>query len=123
MSMTAPGALWSVFETVLVLSIVAACAVYALRALWPAAWRRARIACALPLLREGRPPWLRALGHLLAPAPALTPKAGSCGPCRGCEKGSETDVALAKSTVFAAKSLDTPAHAPVVIPAKAGIRL
>ena len=86
------GSLWNVLETALVLSIVAACAVYAIRALWPVAWRRARVACALSLLREGSPHWLRPLGQWLAPAPIHSTMAGSCGPCRGCEKNQPTVV-------------------------------
>ena len=49
----------------------------------PGAARRLRIALALPLLREGRPAWLRAFGKRLAPMPVST--ADGCGGCNGCE--------------------------------------
>lgn len=78
---------WALLESALVLAIVAACALQAVRTLWPAAWRRARVAAALSLLRADRPAWLRPLGRALAPTPAHARTAGSCGPCRGCEKG------------------------------------
>jgi hypothetical protein len=81
---------WTLLETALVLAIVAAWARQAVRTLWPAAWRRARVATALSLLRADRPAWLRPLGRALAPTPAHAGIAGSCGPCRGCEKGTAT---------------------------------
>jgi hypothetical protein len=96
-SAIAAGGLWGVLETALVVSIVAACALHAVRTLWPAAWRRARIACALPLMRAGSKHWLYRLGRLLAPEPAVIAGASSCGPCRGCEKGAPPTVALGRS--------------------------
>lgn len=51
----------------------------------PNAARRLRIALALPLLREGRPAWLRALGKRIAPAPNAS--ADGCGGCNSCETG------------------------------------
>jgi len=51
----------------------------------PAAARRLRIALALPLVREGRPAWLRALGKRIAPAP--TAGAGGCAGCDACDDG------------------------------------
>lgn len=55
------------------------------RKLAPNAARGLRIALALPLLRESRPAWLRALGRRIAPAP----KAGvdACGGCDSCDTG------------------------------------
>jgi hypothetical protein len=50
---------------------------------FPQAVRRLRLACAVPLVREGRPPWMRRLGRWLAPVPAGA--AGSCGACNGCD--------------------------------------
>lgn len=50
----------------------------------PGAARRLRIALALPLVREGRPAWLRALGKRIAPAPKVT---GGCTGCDGCDDG------------------------------------
>jgi hypothetical protein len=49
----------------------------------PDAARRLRIALALPLVREGRPPWLRALGKRVAPAPKTG--ADACGGCNHCD--------------------------------------
>lgn len=48
----------------------------------PAAARRLRIALALPLLREGRPAWLRACGRRIAPVPSAV--ADGCGGCNDC---------------------------------------
>jgi hypothetical protein len=48
----------------------------------PGAARRLRIALALPLVREGRPAWLRAIGKWIAPAPKA---AGGCAGCDGCD--------------------------------------
>lgn len=56
---------------------------YVAKRQWPGPVRKLRIACALPLLREGRAPWLRALGRRVAP-PVLD-SAGACGTgCDGC---------------------------------------
>ena len=48
----------------------------------PNAARSLRIALALPLLRDGRPAWLRAFGKRIAPAPT---RAGDG--CGGCDSG------------------------------------
>lgn len=50
---------------------------------FPGLTRRARSACAVELLREGRPAWVRKLGRCIAPRPRIT--AGACGRCDGCE--------------------------------------
>ena len=50
----------------------------------PGAARRLRIALALPLVREGKPAWLRALGKRIAPAPKA---AAGCAGCDGCDDG------------------------------------
>lgn len=47
--------------------------------------RSLRIALALPLLRDGRPAWLRTLGRRIAPAPKAS--ADGCGGCNSCETG------------------------------------
>lgn len=49
---------------------------------FPGTTRRLRVALALPLLRAGRPGWMRALGRWLAPAPTTTGK--DCGGCNSC---------------------------------------
>jgi len=51
---------------------------------FPNATRRLRVACALPLLREGRPRWLRSMGRWIAPPASLT-GAGACGGCDSCD--------------------------------------
>jgi len=50
----------------------------------PGAARRLRIALALPLVRDGRPAWLRALGRRIAPVPKA---GGGCNGCDGCDDG------------------------------------
>jgi len=48
----------------------------------PGTLRRARLALAAPLVREGRPAWMRSLARRIAP-----PSGGgssSCGGCDGC---------------------------------------
>jgi hypothetical protein len=64
--------------------VVLASLVVAMRKQFPNATRRLRVACALPLLREGRPPWLQRLGRRVAP-PARVAGDASCGGCNGCE--------------------------------------
>lgn len=51
----------------------------------PNAARRLRIAIALPLVREGRPRWMRALGGRIAPPSKAVE---GCGGCSGCDDGS-----------------------------------
>ena len=53
-----------------------------MRKQFPNATRRLRIAIALPLLREARPAWLRALARRIAP-PGLG-GGKDCGGCNGC---------------------------------------
>ncbi|NUS39142.1 MAG: hypothetical protein HOQ02_08985 [Lysobacter sp.] len=50
---------------------------------FPAGVRRLRIACAVPLVREGRATWLQRVGRWLAPAPRFA--GDRCGGCNGCE--------------------------------------
>ena len=61
---------------------VALSAGYVLRRQFPQATRRLRVAVALPLLRDGRPRWVRAAGRRIAPR-ASAADAG-CGGCTGC---------------------------------------
>lgn len=63
---------------------VLASAWFVLRTRFPEAARRLRLALALPLVREGRPAWIRTLGRRIAP-----PAGGRNGPgcrtdCGGC---------------------------------------
>ncbi|QNN46424.1 hypothetical protein H9L17_14870 [Thermomonas brevis] len=53
-----------------------------MRKQFPNATRKLRIALALPLLREGRPAWLRALARKIAPPGQGGGK--DCGGCNGC---------------------------------------
>lgn len=46
---------------------------------FPTAMRRLRLWLALPLVREGRPAWIRKLGLRIAP-----PAGGGAGACGGC---------------------------------------
>ncbi len=56
---------------------------YVVQQQWPGTVRRLRIACALTLLRDGRPRWLQKLGRWIAPAARIG--AGACGTgCGGC---------------------------------------
>ncbi len=67
---------------VIALAVLASVAVV-MRKQFPNATRRLRIALALPLLREGKPEWMKSLGRAIAPAP----KAGgpNCGGCDSCD--------------------------------------
>ena len=53
---------------------------------FPAGVRRLRVSMALPLLREGRASWLRALGRRIAPLPSAMASNG-CGGCNNCSSG------------------------------------
>lgn len=66
-----------------VAAVVALSAWMVLRRQFPAAARRLRVALAVPLVREGRPAWMRALGRRIAP-PALA-GGKACGGCNGCD--------------------------------------
>lgn len=66
-----------------VAAVVALSAWMVLRRQFPAAARRLRVALAIPLVREGRPRWMRGLGRRIAPPPAAGGK--SCGGCSGCD--------------------------------------
>ena len=72
--------LWLQYAAIALLVLASAAVV--MRKQFPNATRRLRIACALPLLREGRPDWMHALGRRLAP-PSST-QAGACGGCDNC---------------------------------------
>jgi len=49
---------------------------------FPGGVRRLRVALAIPLVREGRPAWLRAIGRSIAPTPATS--GPGCGGCDNC---------------------------------------
>jgi hypothetical protein len=50
----------------------------------PGLSRRLRVALAVPLVREGRPAWMKRAGRWIAP-PRLA--STGCGACTGCEPG------------------------------------
>ncbi|WP_460824174.1 DUF6587 family protein [Lysobacter olei] len=50
---------------------------------FPGAVRKARLAIAVPLVREGRPVWMVRLGKRIAPASESL--GGGCGGCDGCD--------------------------------------
>jgi len=51
---------------------------------FPEGVRRLRIACAVPLVRDGRPAWLQGIGRWVAPVPRRIDGDG-CGSCNGCD--------------------------------------
>lgn len=67
--------------TVIALAVLLSTA-YVVRRQFPAGVRRLRVACALPLVREGRSPWLQRLGRYIAPAPLAAEN--ECGGCNNC---------------------------------------
>ena len=67
-----------------VAAAVLASAAFVVRRQFPGAVRRARIACAVPLVREGRAPWLRRVGLWIAPEPRSAGDDG-CGSCNACK--------------------------------------
>ena len=70
---------------VIALAVIASAAVVAKKQ-FPGGVRRLRIVCALPLVRDGRPDWMRRLGRAIAPAPSAS------GPnCAGCDSCGPSD--------------------------------
>lgn len=49
---------------------------------FPGSVRKVRVAIALPLLREGKPSWLRSIGLWVSPASRT--EASACGGCDNC---------------------------------------
>ncbi len=71
---------WLLFQyAVIALAVLASAWVVAVKQ-FPGGVRRVRVALAMPLLREGRPAWLRAAGGWIAP-----PGQGGTGNCGGCK--------------------------------------
>ena len=78
----------SLFVQYIVIALaVMASAGYVMQKQWPGRLHGLRIACALPLLRDGRVAWIRSIGRMIAPAPRLTGE-GGCGGCDGCGSAS-----------------------------------
>lgn len=63
-------------------------AAFVVKKQFPNATRKLRVACALPLLREGRPAWMRGVGRWIAP-PASVKSGGDCGGCDSCDTPSQ----------------------------------
>ena len=62
--------------------LVLAAAAFVLHDRAPRLSRRLRVAMAVPLVREGRPAWVKRAGRWIAPP--RVPSNG-CGGCNGCE--------------------------------------
>ena len=62
--------------------LVLAAAAFVLHDRAPRLSRRLRVAMAVPLVREGRPAWVKRAGRWIAP-PRVASK--GCGGCNGCE--------------------------------------
>lgn len=86
MTMDASLSLTLQYAVIAVAVLVSAWVVFRKQA--PNAARRLRIALAVPLVREGRPEWVRALGRKIAPAPKSA--ADGCGAaCGGCDSSKD----------------------------------
>ena len=72
-------------QYVVVALAVLASAAFVLQSRWPAGVRRLRIACALPLVRQARPAWVRGVGKWIAP-PSGTGGADCGAHCGGCSR-------------------------------------
>lgn len=69
-------------QYLLIALAAAASVVVVMHKRFPGTTRRLRVAMALPLLRSGRPQWMRAIGRWLAPAAVKAGKdCGGCGSC------------------------------------------
>ncbi|MBJ6980937.1 MULTISPECIES: DUF6587 family protein [unclassified Luteimonas] len=71
-------------QYVVVALVVLLAAWMALRRQFPGTTRRLRIAIALPLVRDGRPAWMRRLGLRIAPAGSGGGAACGNTSCGGC---------------------------------------
>lgn len=79
--MAAGSALWLQYAIVAIAVLLSALVV--IRKYAPQSLRKARMALARRLVREGRPAWLQALGQQIAPVPLDT--GGACGGCDSCK--------------------------------------
>lgn len=70
-------------QYVVIALVVAISAVFVMRKQFPNATRRLRIAIAVPMLREGEPPWVKAIGRRIAPPARIA--GDGCGGCNGCD--------------------------------------
>ena len=71
----------------LVVGVIVAAALWIFaRKQLPGTLRRARLALAAPLVRDGRPEWMRSLARRIAP-PSNGGSASACGGCDNCGPG------------------------------------
>ena len=70
-------------QYVVIALVVAISAAFVMRKQFPNATRRLRIAIAVPMLREGEPRWVKAIGKRIAPPARIAGDA--CGGCNGCD--------------------------------------
>ncbi|RYZ70774.1 MAG: hypothetical protein EOP91_12645 [Lysobacteraceae bacterium] len=73
---------WLLFQYVVIALAVLLSAWVVARKQFPGSVRRLRVAVALPLLREGKPAWLRSVGRWVAPA--VQGGNVACGGCDNC---------------------------------------
>lgn len=73
---------WLALQYAIIAVAVVASAWVVLKKQFPGPLRKARVALALPMLREDRAPWIRGLGRWIAPPGLMTGK--TCGGCDGC---------------------------------------
>lgn len=74
---------WLALQYAIIAVLVVASVWVVLKKQFPGPLRKARIALALPLLREGRANWQQTLGRWIAPAGSSASDA-ACGGCSGC---------------------------------------
>jgi len=79
-------AAWLLAQYLVIALAVLVSAAYVAQRQFPGGVRRLRIACAMPMVREGRPSWLQRFGRWIAPMPRIAE--GSCGGCNSCDKSS-----------------------------------
>ncbi len=70
-------------QYVVVGAVVVASGAFVLHSRWPAGVRKFRVACAVPLVREARPKWVRKVGLWVAPTVRNAAACGDGG-CDGC---------------------------------------
>lgn len=71
-------------QELIVGTLVLGAAAFVLHDQAPRVSRRLRVAMAVPLVREGRPAWMRRAGRWIAPPRFAS---NGCGGCSGCELG------------------------------------
>ena len=72
-----------ILQYVVIAVAVLVSALFVWKSRFPLSLRRARLALALPLVREGRPAWMRRCGKWIAPQSLAS--GNVCGGCDGCD--------------------------------------